>query len=62
MKKVNLKKQTKEIQDLLSHSSLRATEKYLNAEVAETTKETPKNDASFNHNSMETAEKYLGLR
>lgn len=49
MKKVNLKKHTKEIQDLLSHSSLNATEKYLNAEVAETTKETPKIDASFNH-------------
>ena len=48
MKKVNLKKQTKEIQDLLSHSSLKATEKYLNAEV-KAEKGTPKINASFNH-------------
>lgn len=42
MKKVNLKKQTKEVKDLLSHKSLEATEKYLNAEV-KAEKETPKN-------------------
>ena len=55
-----MKKTTvREVQDLLSQKSLEATKRYLNAEVMETEKETPKNDASFGRNSVEAIEKYL---